>query len=149
MGQCCSGINLWSNAVHQASQYASCINMAQFVSINWHHASIWLSTVHHASKLWLHPVHPQLIDACASDIRHQFVLCIRHQYGSHAVHQVSIWINAMHQASIIVQCCASGINVFLVPSLDMGSTIILLDNVREEVRYRKSGLCEVLTTFTV
>ena len=48
IAQCCAGINLWPDAVHQASQYASnlCImarcgtSMTQAV----YHASLWLNT---------------------------------------------------------------------------------------------------------
>ena len=52
IAQCCAGINLWPDAVHQASQYSSNL----FIMIQYgyrcgasmtqavHHASIWFNT---------------------------------------------------------------------------------------------------------
>ena len=78
-GSMLSGINMWLNAVLEAliwlnfAQYfASCTNIAQYCR---HHApDLGLNLVH---KVWVKAVHPQLID----------------------VHQASVWLNAIHQAS--------------------------------------------------
>ena len=95
---------------------ASCIHYDSILPNNLHHVSIWLSTVHHASKLWLNHVH------------HGSMLCIhgsiRHQYGSLRASGINMaqccasmapsdisMAHCVHQVSIMAQCCASGINV--------------------------------------
>ena len=73
---------------------ASCIN----------NSSIWLTNLNHASKLWLSLVYPGSMLYIHGSLHQASVwlmLCIRHQYGS------MLYI----MASIITQCCASGINV--------------------------------------
>ena len=78
--------------MHYSQCCALCINMAQFCSIYIMHQygsvlcirhQLWLNHVHHGS---LNAVHPRLID----------------------VHQTSVWFNAVHQISIIAQCCVPG-----------------------------------------
>ena len=53
--------------------------------------------MHHASKLWLNPVHQ-----CSMQCIHGSLMCIRHQCGcasciNVAVHHASMWLCIMHQ----------------------------------------------------
>ena len=60
--------------------------MDQCCASSINNGSIWLTNLHHASKLWLSPVH------------HGSMLWIHNSL--HDVHQASVWHNAVHQVSI-------------------------------------------------
>ena len=78
-GSMLSGINMWLNAVHQASIWQCIMHLygSMLCIMHWngpiwlnnlHHASIWLSTMHQASKLWLNPVYPMA--QCSASTAH-------------------------------------------------------------------------------
>ena len=76
--------SIWLNAVNKASIWLTAVLQTSYGS----------TLLHHASKLWLNAVHPQLID----------------------VYQASVWFSAMHRRhQFMARCYASGITIWLIP----------------------------------